>query len=393
MAAVALVGVLAGAAAMLAAQGSPGARSAEVTTTTVAPIRPVATVSAPTPRVLLVWTPGRLPPGIEGRRAADPAVERVTAVRGATVDLVESTDAAGVIVDRAPEGMAFPLDAMAFDPATYPTFLPSSTRAVFTGLGPGQALLGETSARIRRLEPGAALHVAGGRTLTVAGVVPDDTVGAAELVVPLAAAADLGVVAERYALVAYRGERADAERSIRAAFPAGASVRFRGPGEAAYLREGDAVLPQALIKESFGEFADRPAGGGQLSLDEDWQNENLVSTVLPVVGRLRCHRAVLPALRGAIDELVHRNLASLVETFDGCWNPRLVRNGSDISRHAWGVAVDMNFRSNVTRLRSVQDPRLVEVMERWGFTWGGRWLVPDAAHFEYRQAPAATTER
>jgi len=27
-------------------------------------------------------------------------------------------------------------------------------------------------------------------------------------------------------------------------------------------------------------------------------------------------------------------------------------------------------------------------MERWGFTWGGRWLVPDPAHFEYLRPPA-----
>ncbi|MGH2726880.1 MAG: M15 family metallopeptidase, partial [Actinomycetota bacterium] len=30
-----------------------------------------------------------------------------------------------------------------------------------------------------------------------------------------------------------------------------------------------------------------------------------------------------------------------------------------------------------------QDPRLVALMERWGFTWGGRWLVPDGMHFEF----------
>ena len=27
-------------------------------------------------------------------------------------------------------------------------------------------------------------------------------------------------------------------------------------------------------------------------------------------------------------------------------------------------------------------PRLVSAFERWGFTWGGRWLVPDGMHFE-----------
>ena len=30
-----------------------------------------------------------------------------------------------------------------------------------------------------------------------------------------------------------------------------------------------------------------------------------------------------------------------------------------------------------------QDPRLVRIFERWGFTWGGHWLVPDGMHFEF----------
>jgi hypothetical protein len=29
------------------------------------------------------------------------------------------------------------------------------------------------------------------------------------------------------------------------------------------------------------------------------------------------------------------------------------------------------------------DPRLIEIMERWGLAWGGRWIVPDGMHFEY----------
>jgi hypothetical protein len=29
------------------------------------------------------------------------------------------------------------------------------------------------------------------------------------------------------------------------------------------------------------------------------------------------------------------------------------------------------------------DPRVVEIFERWGFEWGGRWLVPDPMHFEF----------
>jgi D-alanyl-D-alanine carboxypeptidase len=29
------------------------------------------------------------------------------------------------------------------------------------------------------------------------------------------------------------------------------------------------------------------------------------------------------------------------------------------------------------------------VFERWGFTWGGRWLVPDGMHFEFLRFPQA----
>ena len=40
---------------------------------------------------------------------------------------------------------------------------------------------------------------------------------------------------------------------------------------------------------------------------------------------------------------------------------------------------------NPFRGASHQDPRLVRVMEKHGFTWGGRWPTrPDPMHFELR---------
>jgi hypothetical protein len=35
------------------------------------------------------------------------------------------------------------------------------------------------------------------------------------------------------------------------------------------------------------------------------------------------------------------------------------------------------------------DRRVVDAFERWGLTWGGRWLVPDAMHFEFLTFPRA----
>jgi len=232
--------------------------------------------------------------------------------------------------------------------------------------------------------------VDGERWLTVAGVVDDALVGAAEVAVSRAGGRGVGLTRDRYALLAYRGGRAAVARAVRRALPAGLPVRLRGPGETPFFRAGDAVLPQAMVKERFGEFAWRPAGGGDFAQDPAWQAANLATGRVPILGRVRCNRVLLPALAGAMRELERHNLAGLVDpaAFAGCWNSRLTRSGTGVSRHAWGAAVDLNVAGNPTGLASAQDPRLVEVMERWGFTWGGRWLVPDPAHFEYLRPPA-----
>jgi hypothetical protein len=38
--------------------------------------------------------------------------------------------------------------------------------------------------------------------------------------------------------------------------------------------------------------------------------------------------------------------------------------------------------ARVQGLPAHQDRRVVSIFERWSFTWGGRWLVPDGMHFE-----------
>ena len=360
---------------------------------------PTRPATVPADRVLLAWTPRRLPAGLAGRVRRTPGVRAVTVVKGGRLDLAGSTDADGHAVDRPPRGMTIPLEAIAFDPATYAGFLPASARAAFRRLAPTEALLGATSARLRHLGPGGRLRLSGGfegsppedgeRWLTVAGVVDDALVGAAEVAVSRAGGRAVGLTRDRYALLAYRSGRAAEAAAVRRALPAGLPVRLRGPGETPFFRAGDAVLPQAMVKERFGEFAWRPAGGGDFVQDPAWRAANLATGRVPILGRVRCNRVLLPALAGAMRELEQHNLAGLVDpaAFAGCWNSRLTRSGSGVSRHAWGAAVDLNVAGNPTGLASAQDSRLVEAMERWGFTWGGRWLVPDPAHFEYLRPP------
>lgn len=343
----------------------------------------------PQPSVLLAWTPDGLDAGLASAAAADPAVSATSVVRGGVVDLVGSRDAAGTPVDTLDDGWAIPLDAVAVDPARHAAFAPVADRATLIDLAPGQAVLGETSAELRRLGPGGRIELATGGSVVVTGVVSDTAIGGAELAVDLATGARLGLATDRYLLARHDGERAALETRLRAGRSTDAPVRFRGSGETPYLRHADAVLPQVRIKERFGEFAYRAAPGDEFRQDPAWESAHLVTVDLPIIGTARCHRDVVDALAGALGELAARNLSSLVDPdgFAGCWNPRTTRSGTTVSRHAWGVAVDLNIGQNPTGLASVQDPRLLDIFARWGFTDGSRWLIPDAGHFEYLTPP------
>jgi hypothetical protein len=315
-------------------------------------------------------------------------ISRATTVHGGLVPMTHSWDASGTVVDAPRTGYAIPLDGMAFDPSTFTAFVPATVRPAFERLGGDEVLLGATSARLRRLQPGGVIELAGGRRVTVAAIVDDAVIGAAEVAFTREGSAT-ELPDPRYLLVAYDGDRTQVEVAVRGAVPSDVPVRFRGPGETPFFRQGDAVLAQVFLKERFGEFAFRPGEGRTIVIDPAWEQANLVSRRDPVFGRLRCHKDLLPALEGAGRELRARNLAFVVASFEGCWNPARIVEGGDLSRHAWGAAIDVNYAKNPTQIVSAQDPRLVEVLQRWGFTWGGNWLVPDPAHFEYLRLPRA----
>lgn len=338
--------------------------------------------------VLLAWTPGQLPPALVGAGRM-PGVEAVTVVRSWRADLVGGWAADGVSAGAPPPGLAFPVEVMAFDRATFPGFAPLADRALFAGAGAGEVVLGATSARMRGVGVGGSLAFAGEGRRRVAAVVDDETIGGAEAAVS-SDAPGAGAWPPRYLLIRHSAERENVEAAMQTLAGSGQAVRFRSVGETPFLRHGDAVLPAVLIKERFGEFAYGPGEGRAIVQDGAWQRENLVDATVPLLGRIRCHRNLVAALRGAMLELQRRELAGVIVSTvgGGCWNPRLTEEHGDLSRHAWGAAVDLNVAKNPTGVGSVQDPRLVEVMEECGFAWGGHWLEPDPAHFEFLRPPA-----
>jgi hypothetical protein len=101
--------------------------------------------------------------------------------------------------------------------------------------------------------------------------------------------------------------------------------------------------------------------------------------------------SLFPQLRGVVHELIARGLRDTIHSYSGCYSPRHTNRipSAGLSHHSWGIAVDLNVQQgNLFGQMPHQDPRLVDVFERWGFVWGGTFIVPDGMHFEYRREPA-----
>lgn len=149
------------------------------------------------------------------------------------------------------------------------------------------------------------------------------------------------------------------------------------------------------VESTFGRFAwkDDPARRGAIDMLGEWERRNIVSIAPPFelrdgggrpLSAIRCHRLIAPALTRVLEDLKQRELCHLTNTFDGCFVPRHM--GWDpkraLSRHAWGIAVDVNARLFPYGSEAKQNARLVEAFARQGFAWGGEWRTPDPMHFE-----------
>ena len=73
----------------------------------------------------------------------------------------------------------------------------------------------------------------------------------------------------------------------------------------------------------------------------------------------------------------------------GCFVPRLIRgpSGGFLSRHSFGIAIDVNPSTNPFGGTPTIDQRLVEIVKKYGFSWGGTWTRPDGMHFEWTGPP------
>ena len=153
------------------------------------------------------------------------------------------------------------------------------------------------------------------------------------------------------------------------------------------------VLPTALIKEMFGDFQIKERDGVWITTEPEWREENIQNKRMPILGITRCHRLMWEPLEGALNQILEEGLEEYLSIEEwrssgGCYAPRRINRfdaGGSISRHAWGIAIDINTKSSYP-------PRVVEIFNDWGFAWGGTWTSPDEMHFELRDLSASVSK-
>lgn len=154
--------------------------------------------------------------------------------------------------------------------------------------------------------------------------------------------------------------------------------------EATY--RADIVGQDDATADAIEGFTYSTRGDGEIEIDPYWQEEYLVTTEVPIVGRVTCHEIMLPQFDAALQELELRGLDGELDPDDwaGCYSPRhLGRDPSrSLSMHAFGLAFDVNASTNAYGAEPQLHPDVVKVFERYGFVWGGHWNTPDGMHFE-----------
>ena len=279
--------------------------------------------------------------------------------------------------------------ALGVDPSTFRAFTAKGTAeadAVWQAVARGEAIVSHEFGKRAGLELGGPVEVtplAGGEAVRLrVGAFATTGVPGGDLVVDEGTGERLGLAPASAMLVA-APEGQDpvvVAEKVRQAAGEGAQVDLLAPP----ANNPVAFLTGSKAAKAFGAFSYRYYPDGTIEPDAAWVRRNIVTTTVPIMGRVTCHRLMVPQLRAALQEVQESGLGHLLKTYDGCYVPRFIARNPDnsISLHTWGIAIDMDAATNYRGIRGTMDDRIVAIFKKWGFRWGGDWSYTDPMHFE-----------
>ncbi len=310
-------------------------------------------------------------------------VDKVAAVRAVDATLVTRE------ADRE-------ITVAAVDPDAFRPFTPELTAqapAVWERLRAGDALLRHDVAHELDIDLGGTVLLVtetGSVEVRVGAFASNGAPPIADIVVPWDLGAQLGQEQASLLLVDVNTDASPSEvgDSVVATIGGGEARTREAPVE----QQAQLFSSQSSVRIAAFSYTD--LGDGTIVIDPDWVREWIVRVDLPRVGRAYVNRIMAPQLLAAFEELRAKGLIDHFdpEQFAGGWvarhidwNPR-----KPLSMHAWGLAIDINSHDNCLGCAPKMDPRIVEVFDRWGFNWGGRWSRPDGMHFELARVVTPT---
>lgn len=323
-----------------------------------------------------IWSDGALGPKVlRAARAFDGIVASGTTATGTTgLRAIEGE------ARYSPPG-ARPLSVLAVDPAPL-AFDPALTR-VASALRSGEAAISTITAQRHGVHKNDRLYLGDGNTsVRVTEVISDEALFAHGLIVPMDLAEPLGM--ERSPAVIVAAKPASVPQAAKVLIDAASGVRARIRALGGYGETNGTVMKTAEVHRIFGKFQFVRGPGDSIVPDPRWVKAAIVDWSVPVIGRVRCHRNMVGQLAHAMAEIERAGLGPMIESYNGCYVPRFQRlDDSVLSAHAYGIAIDFNAATNAQGDATPEiDPRIVAIMDRWGFAWGGRFRVPDGMHFE-----------
>ena len=176
--------------------------------------------------------------------------------------------------------------------------------------------------------------------------------------------------------------------------------RRRPPSGPTRPRNGFMSCPPApvgmqAIAATFGDIRQFPPTADNQA-NAKWESTFIASARLPLpipltwdtrvsARSLRCHRLLVPLYEALFADIHARGLWHAIKTTAGGYTWRMKRGQSKPSTHSWGIAFDLNDRTNAMGTPGDMDPALVALIESHGFVWGGRWsgAYKDPMHFQY----------
>lgn len=260
--------------------------------------------------------------------------------------------------------------------------------------------MGETAATVRGARVGDVLTLRSrsfkARTFVVGAIVADEIVDSGDLAIATdVMAARLGLPRISRVTITGISRPSVVLKGLRSkGVTIGAQWRLRTSWDPP---NPDGTLGLATVKKIFGEVKYRPNGGTAVRIDTAWALRHIVwkkvYDEIPLYHN--CHKVVADALQGALREIKARGLAGEIDVantnrYGGCLTTRYNRLAGTfpgLSRHAYGIAVDLNPSTNLQWATPTIDCRVVRIMRKWGFAWGGNFWPADGMHFEWVGEP------